>query len=118
MYLDKLNIYSENQAVVTGTSTNVIDKGAGGDAYSGLFLAVSMSVPLAPAEELKVVVETSADNVTFAEVASFTAKKGQGFALGQRIPFGMKQYSRLKYNVTGTPSGKLTAYLTTGIPTR
>ncbi len=115
MYIDKTKMFSDAQTIASGVSTNVIDRGDTGEAYEALFLYVSVSVPLLDTQGLKVAVETSADGVTFTEIANFTAEKKKAAVIKQRFPMGAKRYVRLNYVATGTPTGKVTAALTTDV---
>lgn len=121
MYLDKQNLYSEDQAITaTAVSTNVIDHsvseiGPGEpveilaqvteDFAGGTSVAVSLQTD---DDEAFGTVETlvTTDAVP---VASLTA--GYQFRLST-LPVGVKTYSRLNYTVVGTPTaGAVTAGL-------
>lgn len=112
MYVDKLLMFSENQTVAAGTSTNTLDGGATGNAYDERFLVVTLTNPLTPAQGLSVVVE-SCDTATgtYVKAATFEAAKEKGMALAQRMPYGLKQFVRLSYVVSGAPTGNLTAVI-------
>lgn len=121
MYMDRENLFSNEQDLAAGVSENIIDFGSRGDAYEALFLAVSLNGAIPEGQELKVDVETS-DNEDFstAEIlASFTSKKGDINIIAERFPRMAKRYARLKYAPSeGLASLKVTAFLTPDVPTR
>lgn len=122
MYLDKQNNYSENQTLAAGVSTNIIDHATKGDAYEALWLGVTVVPALGPGQSIAVEVQTS-DVENFAApvvLATFNSISDAqfGLAIGQRLPRPQKRYSRLRYTLTGSPTGTVTAFLTPDIPTR
>lgn len=122
MYLDKQNLYSENQTLAAGVSENIIDHVAKGDAYEALWLGISVAPALSAGQSVAVEVQAS-DTEDFATplvLATFNslADARFGLAIGQKLPRPQKRYSRLKYTLTGSPSGTVTAFLTPDIATR
>jgi len=111
MYMDKGLIFSENQPLAAGVSTNILDFGAKGDGYPNAFLAVNLEKGLTSAQNLTVEVQTSASEsfAPFELAATFVAKKGVTGAVRQHLPMGLNRFVRLNYSVSGSPSGKLTA---------
>lgn len=129
--LDKQLQYSDKQAITaTAVSTNVIDAGAtrnpaiGRDLGAGtplyLFLNVSQTFTAAGAGTLTATLQDSADNVTFADVASlgpFTLAQltaGRGFYVGLPIP--TRRYTRVNYPVGTGPmtAGVVSAHIVDG----
>ena len=119
MYIDKYKLFSEGQTLATGVSTNTINRQVTGEAYVPLFLAVTIDAALTAAQGLEVAIEHSdTPTGTYTKLVSFTAKKQSGLVVAQRFPRGAKQYVRLQYTVTGTPTAKVNAFLTPDVPTR
>ena len=129
--LDKFLQYSDKQAVTTtAVSTNVIDAGAtknpaiGRDLGAGtplyLFVNVSQTFTAAGAGTLTATLQDSADNSSFADVASlgpFTLAQltaGRGFYVGLPIP--TRRYTRVNYTVGTGPmtAGILSAHIVDG----
>ena len=129
--LDKQLQYSDKQAVtVTAVSTNVVDAGATKNAAIGrdlgagtplyLFLNVSQTFTAAGAATLTATLQDSADNATFADVASlgpFSLAQlvaGKGFNVGLPIP--TRRYTRVNYTVATGPmtAGIVSAHIVDG----
>lgn len=129
--LDKQLQYSDKQAITaTAVSTNVVDAGAtknpaiGRDLGAGtplyLFLNVSQTFTAAGAATLQATLQDSADNATFADVASlgpFTLAQltaGKGFWVGFPIP--TRRYTRVNYTVATGPmtAGVVSAHVVDG----
>jgi len=129
--LDKFLQYSDKQAVtVTAVSTNVVDAGATKNAAIGrdlgagtplfLFLNVSQTFTAAGAATLVATLQDSADNVTFADVASIgplslaQLTAGKGYNLGFPIP--TRRYTRVNYTVATGPmtAGIVSAHVVDG----
>ena len=129
--LDKFLQYSDKQAVTTtAVSTNVVDAGAtknpaiGRDLGAGtplyLFVNVSQTFTAAGAATLTATLQDSADNSSFADVASlgpFSLAQlvaGRGFHVGLPIP--TRRYTRVNYTVGTGPmtAGILSAHIVDG----
>lgn len=129
--LDKFLQYSDKQAITaTAVSTNVVDAGATKNAAIGrdlgagtpLFLAVNISQDFAAsgAGTLTVTLQDSADNSSFADVASFGTlslaqlKAGQRYWVGLPIP--TRRYTRVNYTVATGPmtAGVVSAHIVDG----
>lgn len=131
MILDNNNIFSDGQAITaTADSTNIIDLGAPGTPYGAPApveqdIGKSNCIPIAVCVEqafnnltsLAVALMTSADNVTWVEVATHTYLLADLSAVGQlnfpaEVPVGAsRRYLKFTYTVTGTAptTGKLFA---------
>lgn len=129
--LDKFLQYSDKQAITaTAVSTNVVDAGAtknvaiGRDLGAGtplyLFINVSQTFTAAGAATLTATLQDSADNATFADVASlgpFSLAQlvaGKGFNVGLPIP--TRRYTRVNYTVATGPmtAGIVSAHIVDG----
>lgn len=126
MYLDKQNLFSEDQAVtVTAVSTNVIDLGANASEIQALFekgmveVLAQVTTAFADGTSLKVTLQTDSDEAfgtvaTVYETAAIAVASlvaGYKFRVGS-LPVGIKRYLRLNYTVVGTMSaGKILAGL-------
>jgi len=103
-------MFSENAAIGAGNSTNTVDLGAAGAAYPQPHLQVVLDTPLTDSQGLTVEVQTAdAADGTFVTAATYKAVTGQASAIAERLPYDLKQFVQLKYSVTGTPTGKMTA---------
>lgn len=130
--LDKFLQYSDKQAVtVTAVSTNVVDAGATKNAAIGrdlgagtplyLFLNVSQTFTAAGAATLTATLQDSADNATFADVASVgplslaQLTAGKGFNVGFPVP--TRRYTRVNYTVATGPmtAGIVSAHIVDGV---
>ena len=130
--LDKSLQYSDKQAVtVTAVSTNVVDAGATKNAAIGrdlgagtplyLFLNVSQTFTAGGAATLTATLQDSADNVTFADVASVgplslaQLTAGKGFNVGFPVP--TRRYTRVNYTVATGPmtAGIVSAHIVDGV---
>lgn len=130
--LDKQLQYSDKQAVtVTAVSTNVVDAGAtknpaiGRDLGAGtplyLFVNVSQTFTAAGAATLTATLQDSADNSTFADVASVgplslaQLTAGKGFNVGFPVP--TRRYTRVNYTVATGPmtAGIVSAHIVDGV---
>lgn len=113
---------SANQAVTTtAASTNVIDLGAtppdlGGGA--NVFAVATVSEAFATCTSVKVSLQDSADNSTFADIASGPVIAVADLVVGKdvmlAVPQGHRRYLRLNYTVAGSAAtaGKFNAVLT------
>lgn len=130
--LDKLLEYSDKQAVtVTAVSTNVVDAGATKNAAIGrdlgagtplwLYVNVSTAFAAAGAATLVVTLQDSADNATFADVATSGAIPVASLKAGYQIQLGFpvptRRYTRVNYTVATGPmtAGNISAHLVDGI---
>ena len=123
MLLDTQNLFSDNQAITTGTinSTNVVRFGKGDISYVPIIIQVTKS--FTNLTSLTVKIQTSADS-TFATavdlaqstmlLADLTA--GAVFPLTY-LPKGNKGYIRLTYTGAGTTetTGTITAGVVAGL---
>jgi len=122
--MDYLSKFSDEQAITTtAVSTNVVDLelvnpnlGEG----TPLFARVRVTADFADGTSLKVSLQDSADNSTFADLASTaaiaTATLVQGYNFVKlAIPDEHRRYVRLNYTVSGTmTAGKVTAWVGLG----
>ena len=114
MILDKELMMSNKQALTTAaSSTDVIDLGAAGDAYSSLWLVVNIDTAITGT--LGIALETDSDvgfataNVTLVSLAAANARPA-GNVYKARLPLGCKRFLRMAY--TGTVSaGVVSAFL-------
>ena len=130
--LDKQLQYSDKQAITaTAVSTNVVDAGAtknpaiGRDLGAGtplyLFVNVSQTFTAAGAATLQVTLQDSADNATFADVASLgpfslaQLTAGKGYNVGFPVP--TRRYTRVNYTVATGPmtAGVVSAHVVDGV---
>lgn len=128
--LDKFLEYSDKQVITaSAVSTNVVDAGPTKNAAIGrdlglngrLYLFINVFTAFAGAgASLTATLQDSADNVTFADVASFpnipvaNLTAGKAFQVGLPVP--TRRYTRVNYNVTGGPftGGAVSAHLIDG----
>lgn len=125
MFIDKENLFSDDQAVTTtAASTNIIDLGGsgGGDMGPGEGLDILCQVSeedFAGGTSIAVVLQTDADVAfgsiktlyTTAAIPLASLVAGYKFPLG-KVPEGAERYLRLTYTVVGTmTAGKITAGL-------
>lgn len=126
MFIDKQNLFSEDQAVtVTAVSTNVIDLGANESEIQALFekglvkVAAQVTTAFAGGTSMSVALQTDSDEAfgtvetlhTSAAIATATLVQGYQYRIGG-LPLGIKRYLRLNYTVVGTMSaGKIHAGL-------
>lgn len=123
MILDKENLFSDDQAVITtAASENVIDTGAAKDVGPGEPLRVQCQVSeedFAGGTSIAVALQTATDAAFTSPVTLFTTEAialaslvaGYEFAIPM-IPKGALRYLRLNYTVVGTMNaGKITAGL-------
>lgn len=130
--LDKYLQYSDKQAITaTAVSTNVVDAGAtknpaiGRDLGAGtplyLFLNVSQTFTAAGAATLQATLQDSADNATFADVASLgpfsLAQLTSGKAFWVGLPIPTRRYTRVNYTVATGPmtAGIVSAHIVDGV---
>ena len=112
MYMDKKLMFSTDQAVAAGLSKDTLDLGKSGNAYEEVQLVVLLDTPLTAVQTLSVAVEScDTETGTYVKSATFEAVQLKNQAIAQRMPYGLKQYVRLSYAVTGAPVGKLSAGL-------
>lgn len=127
MIIDKLLQVSDDQAVTaTAASTDVIDFGQV-NPNSGLSDRLSMVVTVGEgatatgAATVTFAVQDSADNSSFADVASTAAIGKASLGLGAQVVIPMpvlhRRYVRLNYTVATGPltAGKFSAQVVTGI---
>lgn len=123
MYLDKQNLFSQNQAVTAAAAAdNTVDLGPGdtgpsenislfanaGTAFTG---AGTLVVEVQTADEVNAGALVTPVTVATYPVANATLKAG-GKLVAARLPHGMKRYAGLNYAVTGTlNAGTITAGL-------
>ncbi len=117
MLLDTQSLFSENQAITTGTilSENVVKFGVGDVSFVPILIQATQD--FSDLTNLKVKVETSADE-TFEEVKVLSEstlnkdslKAGATYPIAY-LPKGNKGYIRLSYTVEGSieTTGKITA---------
>lgn len=118
MYLDKQNLFSEDQVVTaTAVSTNIIDLGPEAGDGAGRKVVAVVTTDFDTLTSLSVTLQTddneamsSATNRLVTEaipLASLVA----GYLVEIPIPAKMERYARLNYTVVGTPNvaGALTA---------
>lgn len=128
MIRDKENIYSNLQVVTaTADSTNIIDHRAKGYAYESLWLRVRVDTAFAGGTSLAVSLVTADDSsfstnaITFPVLAATVTASltADTVLVQQRLPQGMRRYSKVVYTVVGTMTGggSLDAELVTDIPT-
>lgn len=125
MLMDKTLLLAEEQAV-TEDAAGTVDSvaavvQAGGDDYSTMWVAAIVKTALAGAGSVDVILQTS-DDATFAtstalHAVTLNATNGvKGAVFAYRLPLGLKKYTRVYFDVTGTVSaGKVTVGLTDGI---
>jgi len=129
--LDKFLQYSDKQAVTaTAVSTNVVDAGAtknpaiGRDLGAGtplfLFLSVSQTFTAAGAATLVATLQDSADNSSWADVASIgplsLAQLTAGTSKWVGLPIPTRRYTRVNYTVATGPmtAGIISAHIVDG----
>jgi hypothetical protein len=130
--MDRELIFSTAQEVTSADadSTNIVDLGAGGDAYEALWFVVQVDTAATATScsnpKLNIKLQTSDNGTDYTslyetgplEQASLTA----GTEYKIRIPVGMQRYLKVVYDVTadsGTSfsTGKYTAFLTPDVQT-
>lgn len=118
MILDKKLLFSNNAAVKSSGTSEVIDFKAGGDAVGQeLTIRVVVAETFAGLTSLQIKLQTSEDNSAWEDVimtpAILVAKLTAGKeVLCIRTPKGLGRYARLNYVVSGTgTAGKLTAFM-------
>lgn len=113
MLLSKEDMFSEDQTITATEnavtySTNVLDWGAHGndiDKELRLFVLTKNTAASAGAATLTIAIETSADNVTFTALKTYTALALAALATGQFVvnndvlPNGLLKYVRISYTV-------------------
>ena len=125
MLFDKTILLADDNAV-TSDAAGTVDSAAkvikaGGDDYSTMWVAAVVTTALAGAGSVDGILQTS-DDATFTtstalHTLTLTATNGvKGAVLAYRLPLGLKKYTRVYFDVTGTVSaGKVTVGLTDGI---
>jgi len=122
MLLDSQGLFSENQAITTGTiySTNIIKTGLGDVSFVPVIIQVMAD--FTNLTSLLVKVQTSSDeaftspvDLAQSSLALASLKKGTKYPISY-LPKGNLGYMRLVYVVTGTDetTGKITASITAG----
>lgn len=125
MLMDKTLLLAEEQAVTEDAAGKVDNVAAvvkaGGDDYSTMWVATIVKTALTGSGSVDVILQTS-DDATFATSTSLhavtlTATNGiKGAVFVYRLPLGLKKYTRVYFDVTGTVSaGKVTVGLTDGV---
>lgn len=129
--LDKFLQYSDKQAVTaTAVSTNVVDAGATKNAAIGrdlgagtplfLFLSVSQTFTAGGAATLVATLQDSADNSSWADVASTgplsLAQLTAGTSKWVGFPIPTRRYTRVNYTVATGPmtAGIVSAHIVDG----
>lgn len=111
MIFDQQNMYTDK-----ALASNVIANVGGGDAADPLFLVVCANTALS-GSSISVDLETS-DTESFdtkTVLATYTLAAGKtGILVAAKLPYGMKEYSRL--TISGASGGTLTAGLTETVP--
>lgn len=113
MKFDQENLYFDAKATIA--TSDVIANVGGGDAVNPLFLVIhsdaketsSLTFALQTSDD-----ESFATNTVLATYA--TPANGTGLLVRDKVPYGMKAFSRLVG--TGTPKGKITAGLVEDVP--
>ena len=125
MLMDKTLLLAEEQAVTEGVAGKVDNVAAvvkaGGDDYSTMWVAVIVKTALTGSGSVDAILQTS-DDATFStstalHTISLSAANGvKGAVFAYRLPLGLKKYTRVYFDVTGTvTAGKITVGLTDGI---
>lgn len=126
MFMDKTLLLADNNAV-TSDAAGTVDSAAavikaGGDDYSTMWVAAVVKTALAGAGSVDVILQTSdaadfSSGVVALQTATLTATNGvKGAVFAYRLPLGLKKYTRVYFDVTGTVSaGNVTVGLTDGI---
>lgn len=123
MYLDSMTQLAAAQAAFSaGTdviSTNVYDTGAAPDSGAGepFWLFARMATALVGGTSIQVVLQDSADNVTFADKQAgppvlLAAATANAILAKMRVPVGLRRYLRVVFRSVGTTTaGTADAYL-------
>lgn len=126
MLMDKTLLLAEEQAVTEDAAGKVDNVAAvvkaGGDDYSTMWVATIVKTALTGSgSSVDVILQTS-DDATFAtptvlHTVTLTPTNGvKGAVFAYRLPLGLKKYTRVYFDVTGTVSaGKVTVGLTDGV---
>ena len=125
MLMDKTLLLAEEQTVTEDAAGKVDNVAAvvkaGGYDYSTMWVATIVKTALTGSGSVDVILQTS-DDATFATstalyATTLTATNGvKGAVFAYRLPLGLKKYTRVYFDVTGTVSaGKITVGLTDGI---
>lgn len=128
MLFDHTLVLADNQ-VVTSDAAGTVDSAAkviqaGGDDYSTLWVTTVVKTALAGAGSVDVILQTSDESAfstpTNLHTVTLTATNGvKGAVLAYRLPLGLKKYTRVYLDVTGTlTAGNVTVGLTDGIWTK
>ena len=123
--MDKTLLLAEEQTITEDAAGKVDNVAAvvkaGGDDYSTMWVATIVKTALTGSGSVDVILQTS-DDATFATstalyATALTATNGvKGAVFAYRLPLGLKKYTRVYFDVTGTVSaGKITVGLTDGI---
>lgn len=127
MFIDKaLQVSNEQAVTVSAASTDSIDFGqdnpnVGLDDRSNMVITVDESAAAAGAATVTFLVQDSADNATFADVAVTAAIGKASLAAGQQVvipmPTKLRRYCRVYYTIGTGPltAGKFSAQIVTGI---
>ena len=126
MLFDHTLVLADNQ-VVTSDAAGTVDSAAktiqaGGDDYSTMWVTAVVKTALAGAGSVDVILQTSdaadfASGVVALHTVTLSATNGvKGAVFAYRLPLGLKKYTRVYFDVTGTVSaGNVTVGLTDGI---
>ena len=126
MIYDNFLKLSEAQAPTTGTtpSTNVIDTGVAGRSIGSgqpieLVVQVATTATSAGASTMQIVLQDSADNSSFANVATYPAVAVANLVAGLemariKLPAGLRRYIRIAYVIATADltAGAFNAFLT------
>ena len=125
MYIDTQETFAEGQAVASAAgdvvSTNVYDTGAAADVGNGetMILYAKTGTALAGAgSSIQVVLQHSADNVTFTDAATgpvvaLAAAVANENIARIKLPIGLLRYLRVAFRISGATAtgGTASAYL-------
>lgn len=126
MLFDKTILLADDNAV-TSDAAGTVDSAAkviqaGGDDYSTMWVAAVVTTALAGAGNVDVILQTSdaadfSSGVVALHTVTLNATNGvKGAVFAYRLPLGLKKYTRVYFDVTGTlTAGKATVGLTDGI---
>lgn len=128
MLFDHTLVLADNQSV-TSDAAGTVDSAAkviqaGGDDYSTMWVTTVVKTALAGAGSVDVILQTSAESTfsapTNLHTVTLSATNGvKGAVFAYRLPLGLKKYTRVYLDVTGTVSaGNVTVGLTDGIWTK
>ncbi len=117
MLFDKENMFFDGEAAsgfAEGKTSEAVFNQGGGDAIAPLYVAVELT---GGTGKLDVTVQTASDKgfSDSADLATFFGKASDsGLVCKAYLPYGCKEYIRVK--ISGTATGKVTAGLTDVVP--